>query len=347
MSFGVFVLSFVGWSIRWTLATFFFLAVMAGSGYYVFSQVLQGGATVKVPDVTMRPVTEASLALAEQGLETGKQTQVADERVPKYYVIAQRPAGGKVVHTGRKVYLTVSAGTDSLTPPSLAGKTLQQATDELRQSAFNLGNVARVPNAAPRDTVLGQDPDPSQRVSSAARINLLVSDGQESSNAFIMPDLVRRTVQDAAKVIEPMGLKPKPVYVDQADQPVDVILEQRPPAGSMVQKGDVIEYTVRASGSVALPDVQRKTPELTYVVPTSWAEREVRIDTIDRGGARGTIFPLERHFVDGLPPRFASGSTVMIPPISFIDKVTIEIYLDGQLSKSYYFEGDNPPVITP
>ena len=347
MSVAVFILSFIGWGIRWSVATVFFLAVMAGAGYYVFAQVLQGGATVKVPDVTMRPVTEASFLLAERGLEIGKQTQVADDRVPKYYVIAQRPSGDKVVRTGRKVYLTVSAGTESLTPPTLVGKMLQQATDEIRRSSFNLGNVARIVSETPRDTVVGQDPDPSRRVSSAARINLLVSDGQQAANALIMPDLLRKPVQEAASVLEPLGLKPKPVYVELPDQPFDVVLDQRPQPGSLVQQGDVVEYSVRPSGSVALPDVQFRTPKLEYVVPTSWSEREVRIDTIDRTGARGTIFPLDQHYVDGLPPRSASGSKVTIPPISFIDKVTIEIYLDGQLSKSYYFEGDSPPVVTP
>jgi beta-lactam-binding protein with PASTA domain len=245
------------------------------------------------------------------------------------------------------VYLTVSAGADALPPPALVGKTLQQATDEIRRGSFNLGNVARIADTAPRDTVIGQDPDVSQRLPNAARINLLVSDGQQSAGPFLMPDLVRKTVAEATAILDPLGLKPRPVFVDLSDQPVDVVLDQRPPAGSQVQRGDMVEYSVRPSGELALPDVQRKTPELSYVVPASWSEREVRIDTVDRNGTRNTIFPLERHFIDGLPPRFKSGSQVQIPPIYFTDKVTIEIYLDGQLDKSYYFEGDAPPVITP
>lgn len=320
---------------------------MAGAGYYVFTQALQGGATVKVPDVTMRPVTEASLQLAEQGLEIGKQAQMPDERVPKYYVIAQRPSAGKVVRTGRKVYLTVSTGAGEIAPPALVGKALQQATDEIHRSSFNLGNVARIADAAARDTVIGQDPDATQRVPNGARINLLVSDGQQGAGAIIMPDLVRKNASEVGKILEPLGLKPKPVSVDLADQPFDVVLDQRPQAGSQVQAGDVVEYSVRPSGNVAMPDVQRKTPDLSYVVPSSWSEREVRIDTVDRNGVRNTIFPLERHFVDGLPPRFKSGSQLQIPPIFFVDKVAIEIYLDGQLSKSYFFEGDQPPVIKP
>jgi serine/threonine-protein kinase len=320
---------------------------MAVAGYWVFTQALQSGASVKVPDVTMRPVTEASLLLSGQSLEIGKQTQVADDRVPKYYVIAQRPEGGKVVRTGRRVDLTISAGTESLSPPDLVGKTLQQATDEIRRSSFNLGNVARIAHGTPRDTVISQDPDATRRISSAARISLLVSDGQISANAFMMPDLLRKSIQEAAQIIEPLGLKPKPAYVELPDQPFDVVLDQRPPAGSLVQQGDVVEYSVRPSGNVALPDVQRKTPELSYVVPTSWFEREVWVYTVDRNGAPTLIYPLERHYVNNQPPRFVSGSKVLIPPISFIDKVTVEIYLDGQLSKLYYFEGDAPPVESP
>ena len=56
-----FIFLFLGWVIRWTLACVFFLAVMAAAGYYVFAHAIEGGGYVRVPDVTNRPITEASL----------------------------------------------------------------------------------------------------------------------------------------------------------------------------------------------------------------------------------------------------------------------------------------------
>ncbi len=322
----------------------FFVAVMAASGYYVFTRTLEGGEYVKVPDVTMRPVTEAAFALAEQGLEIGKQSQVPDDRVPKYYVMVQRPAAGKVVRTGRKVYLTVSAGTEAVSPPNLAGKSLQQALDEIKRTSFAMGNVARVMDNSARDTVLGQDPVPARLASSSSRINLLVSDGPRNATTF-MPNLYHMTIAEAERILAPFAVKFKPNKVDLPDQPVDVILDQQPAAGTLLQQGDLVVYTVRPSGGVALPDAQRKASQIDYVVPPSWFEREVRIDTIDRNGTRTTIFPRESNYVNGQPPRFAAGAKLGIPGFSFIDKATVEIYLDGQLVESHYFEGDKPPEV--
>lgn len=339
-----FEILFLWWLMRWSAATVFFLAVMAGSGYYVFNEALRGGAHVEVPDVSGRPITEASFLLASKGLELGEQKMLPDNRVPKYYVISQRPNAGKVVRTGRRVFLTVSAGTAALTPPNLVGKTLEKAEEELRKSSFGLGTVARLPHVSARDTILAQDPAPERMTPDGTRINLLVSDGF-ATRAFIMPDLVGKKVDEVLGILAPLNVKPVPNAVAMPDQPVDVVLDQMPPAGTILQEGDRVVYSVNPSGEVTMPDAQRWTQEIAYVVPNSWFEREVRIDTVDRNGVRTTLFPMEQHYVDGAPPRFTSGYTIVIPPVSFIDKVSVEIYLDGQLAQSYTYEGDREPAI--
>lgn len=330
---------------RWSAALVIFVAVMGGAGYYVYSEVLRGGSHVEVPDVTMRPITEASFLLAEAQLEVGKQKEIVDERIPKYYVIMQRPAAGRVVRTGRKVFLTVSAGRELLTPPDLIGKMLANAEDELKRSPFELGTVPRIPHSSPRDTVLAQDPAPARLVSSNTRISLLVSEGRPTP-AFIMPDLVGNPVQAVLQALAPLGVKPIPQRVDMPGQRYDVVLDQQPPAGTLIREGDRVIYSVMPSGFVTLPDAQHSSEKIVYTVPSSWFEREVRVDTIDRNDARATYFPLERHYVNGQPPRFSSGYQIVVPPFKFIDHMTVEIYLDGQLAQSYLFEGDQDPVTT-
>ncbi|NIA13196.1 MAG: PASTA domain-containing protein [Nitrospiraceae bacterium] len=336
---------FVWWCVRWSLAIVLFVAVMLGAGYYVYHEALTGGKHVEVPDVTMRPVTEASYLLAENGLELGPQKQVPDDRVPKYYVIAQRPASGKVIRVGRKVSVTVSAGSESLSPPDLTGQTLENAQTELRRSAFELGTVPRIAHSSPRDTVLAQDPVPSRLVSSGTRINLLVSDGMPK-RAFIMPDLLGKPVQEVMRVLSPKGVNPIPRTVDMPGQRTDVVLDQQPPAGTLIQEGDSVVYTVYPSGFVPLPDAQHRTERFTYVVPDSWFEREVRVDTVDRHGTHSTYFPLQHHYVNGQAPRFPSGTPFTIGPFSYIDKMSVEIYLDGHPARSYYYEDGRPPTVT-
>ena len=90
-----FLFLFSWWLMRWSVATVLLLAVMAGAGYYVLNETLRGGTHVEIPDVTLRPITEAYYLLASKGLESGEQKMVPDNHVPKYCVISQRPAPGK------------------------------------------------------------------------------------------------------------------------------------------------------------------------------------------------------------------------------------------------------------
>jgi len=170
LNFILFIFRFVWWCVRWSFATVFFLAVMVGAGYYVFNETLSGSEYVRVPNIARRHVTEASYLLAERGLEMGKLKEMPDERIPKGHVIAQRPSAGKVVRTGRRVYPTVSSGTQMVPAPSFLRRTLKEAREAIQQLPFALGTVARIPHATPRDTIIAQDPAPLQRIRSGGRI---------------------------------------------------------------------------------------------------------------------------------------------------------------------------------
>lgn len=318
----------------------FFVAIMAAAGYYVFNEELGGGAYVTVPDVTMRPASDAAGLLTQAGLELGSQRQAPDTRVPANYVIMQRPAAGKVVRTGRKVQLTLSAGTESLVPPELVGKDLQKAVEEIRLANFQMGNVARIPGTAARDVVLAQDPMPGHLVSNTTRFNLLVCEGPQTTN-YIMPDLSGKPVQEALQILAQYKVKAIPNPVNMPDQPPDVVLDQEPAAGALLHEGDQIVYSVRPSSSIT-----QRSVKVVYTVPNTMFDREIRLDVIDRNGTRTTMYPTERDYVDGEPPRHGAGVRIQLPTLSFVYKMTVEAYLDGQLARTMYYEGDAEPVVT-
>ena len=72
----MFTFRFVGWLTRWTLATVFFIAVMAFAAYFVFNELVKGGGYVNVPDIVGLNITKASNELASVGLEIGSQNLV-------------------------------------------------------------------------------------------------------------------------------------------------------------------------------------------------------------------------------------------------------------------------------
>jgi beta-lactam-binding protein with PASTA domain len=338
----IFILRFLWWSLRWSFATVFFIAVMAGAGWYVFNKAVAGGGYVTVPNLHNLPITEAMVVLTQRGLEVGEQFPMPSDDVPKYHVIAQRPAAGRVIRAGRKVYPTVSSGLELKKAPDVVGRTLEAAKELLMRDSFRPGIVSRIASDAPWDTVIGQDPPANCEHGRGNEVHLLLSKGKEgAAEPFYMPDLVGKPFQEAGRILSQGGLAGTINLVNRPGEAVDVVLNQDPPAGSLVRPGDAVTYDVCLTD----PSLGRRREPVTYVMPASPIEREVRIDTVDASGVRRTVFPLEQHYVNGLPPRYAGGTPLNLN-VAFFGEVTVEIYLDGTKVRSYYFEGDSQPVIT-
>ena len=66
--------------------------------------------TAKVPDVVGKTLSDASAALADQGLLVGATSYVYDSKVKAGFVKSQEPAAGADTHVGAAVALTVSKG---------------------------------------------------------------------------------------------------------------------------------------------------------------------------------------------------------------------------------------------
>ena len=330
----------------------FFLAVMAGAGYYVFMKALDGGDYVKVPDIAGLPITEAAYLITEQRLELGKQTQVPDPAVPQYHVIAQRPAAGRVVRTGRKVYPTVSIGADMLITPDLRRKRLSDARRELASARFHEGGVARIPHASPRDTVIGQDPPPGQSIPNQGSINLLVSGGpeqQEQKTFIFMPDIRGKGVEEAARILAPYTVTLVPNPVDILDARVDVVLDQDPPPDTLIYEGQVVTYDVKPSGALSLPGVPeaeeqtRYEAKIVHAMNADWYGSDVRVDVIDRHGNRETVWTKAPRFDGQAQATFVAGSAIQFP-VRYINQATVEVYVDGHGVASYRLEGGADPV---
>jgi serine/threonine-protein kinase len=327
-------LRFVAWSIKWTVATAFFLLIMAASGYFVFLQVNKGGRYVSVPQVTDLPVTQAALLIANAGLELGEQENIPHSVVPKFHVIAQRPAAGRIVRTGRKVYLTVSMGEDYLQVPDLRKRLRSDAEKLLRNAGFELGTVARVQSELRWDTVLAQDPPPGQSAAAGAQVHLLLSAGTEKGS-MLMPDLRNKHVTDMVRIMAPYNVILVPNIVDYSEAPVDVVLNQNPPPDTWIQAGQIVTYDVKPSGSLRLPDTRDHT-EVRHTLNRDVWSYEIQITLVDKFGVRQEIST-------GLPPdtRIPAGSTLRIP-VAFVGSATVELYVQGELEAQYPVQRQEP-----
>ena len=320
-----FCVRFFAWCVQWSIATVFFVVIMAGAGYYVFNYALSTGTPVTVPDIVDLPINEASLILAERGLDMGKQMRVPHGTIPKDHVIAQRPEAGRVVREGRKVYPTVSLGADVLTAPNLVKLRLDEARRTVTESRFRLGSVARIPNEAARDVVLAQDPPAGQGIENQGNISLLVSAGNESSNDF-MPDVRGMNVQDMLRVLAPFRLTLVPKEVDIEGAKPDTVLSQTPAPDTLIYPGQVVTYEVKASGDEPLPSNMSSSS-----------------DQVAPDGTRKTVWRKEIEVDEAAQRTYVAGSALKIS-VSYVEQARVEIYVDGRMVESYQVRPDEDPT---
>jgi beta-lactam-binding protein with PASTA domain len=337
LNFVFFILKFTAWGIQWTAALIVFLVVMAGSGYYVFMETLDGGEPVQVPNITNLPLDEAQNRLAEQGLEMGKQVSVPHETLPKYHIISQRPAPGRVVRTGRKVYPTVSMGKDFLTAPTLEKRPLDEVRNELDALQFRLGSVARIRHKAARNTVLSQYPPPGAPLEKLGDIHLLVSEGDSRYEDY-MPDLREKSIDEVAAIMAPFKVVLVPKYVDIPDAREGVVLNQDPQPATLITQGQTVTFEVKLPKEEPL-----QKGVVRHQMAIDFYDKEVRVDRIDNFG--------NRQVIQTYPPAFDAesrrsrvvGGTLAIT-VTYVKNCTVEVYLDNNIIAAYTLKDGEEPV---
>ncbi|MBI1318215.1 MAG: PASTA domain-containing protein [Candidatus Hydrogenedens sp.] len=329
--------------VQWSVATAFFVLVMAAAGYFVYTEALSGGQHVEVPDIISVPITEAAFLLAERGLDMGPQTQVSHATVPAYHIIAQRPEPGRVVRAGRKVYPTVSMGADFKAAPDVVRSSLEDAQKTLTAERFRIASVARIPNDRPRDTVLAQDPEPGRSMPNQGEIHLLVSAGRDEFSDF-MPDLRGMSVEDALKTMAPFGVTMTAREVDLPDGRAGVVLDQDPPPDTMVYRGQIVTYFIKA-GAAEEETEQEYQAEVRHEMPYDYYDRAVRIDVVDYKGERSRLWEKPALFDDQAKATYVAGSVIRLP-VSYVKEAMIEVYIDDRLTQSYFVREGQAPRAT-
>jgi serine/threonine-protein kinase len=133
-----------------------------------------GTATVPVPSLNGKTIEQAKAALAAVGLQANDIVEPVDGKgLKKNLVVSSTPASGAAAPRGSKVVLNVSNGKTII--PDEKGKKVADAIDDLHAQGITDINVIKVPSDQTPDTVLDQDPQPSDTTQAFTRMNLTVA----------------------------------------------------------------------------------------------------------------------------------------------------------------------------
>ncbi len=277
--------------------------------------VLFGGAAVgwqalnaylNVPEVQVPDLAGHTLADAERIARHSRlSVQVVEQRhsrtVPAGAVVGQDPPAGRTVKVSRVIGLVTSLGPEMVSVPDVRRRSLEDARFAIEQARLAVGEVREAyDQTVPSGFILLQDPAPGASVEQGAAVNLTVSKGQQ---AFALPDLVGRSLDDARRALEDLGVTLREVtQVPRADVPPGQVVAMTPPAGTQIHHGDAVAVAIAVregagsspppqpivTGTPAAPSPQGasdvRRAHITLVVPQGPPRQVVKIVVVDQRG---------------------------------------------------------------
>lgn len=230
--------------IVWVLLGILFVAMLAGIGYVVISnmdteepQVLE-----RVPDVTGKLFEQAKIDLEDLGFNKIESETRFDVSKAQNTVLEQTPiAGSKEDVNSTEIMLILADSTTTM--PDVIDMTFQGAVDRLRAKGFNV--IKKEPQfnlSKPAGTILAQSPAAASSVNSnETEVTLTIADqGVEVPNLNGMP------LRNAINKLTAVKLSVDSNITSKFDttKNEDTVVSQTPPAGSKIEEGTPVKIVV-------------------------------------------------------------------------------------------------------
>lgn len=210
------------------------------------------------PTVGLRDVTGYTVSDAQKDLTYDKfQVKVVHKYnpAPKDAVISEKPKPGTKIREGSTVTLVVSDGPAPIKMPRLQGLTLERASQLAAKDGFtiNVAERAAISNIPP-NVIASQDISPGTTIPAdhSQTVNVVVSSGGGLAN---VPSVVNDDYVSANQALIAAGFSVKIMYMlHPASADNGLVVQQDPPGGSPLEKGNQVTITVSVPGEV--PDTE-------------------------------------------------------------------------------------------
>lgn len=296
-------------------------AALLAFAYFALNWGLEGvihsRRTQTVPDLKSRSIAAALDQLAPLNLGLRKTGVEFNASVPISSVLRQDPPAGTVVREGKTIRVVVAQGGQTVLAPAVVGLPLRNAEMMLRQAQLALGEVSESYSLKQdKGMVLSQDPKAEASVEQDALVNLVVSGGAPPAGVALMPDFLRKNVEEAQSWAAGSGAKLE-IKTDATSLfPHGTVMTQTPAADTVLSPDAKVQLLVSGRKGAA-PTVAAKT--FKYELPQSGSESQVRIVVIDKYG--------ERELFNGV----RKPGTKIEVPVQETGGARVKIYMNGIL----------------
>ncbi len=243
------------------------VAVVAGVALLVKSLLGNDTGLLPAPPVIGLSQQEATLRLAEAGLQVGKVINQFAEK-PSGTVIGQSPDSGFLIGRGGQVDLTISKGIEMTVVPQVIGLSQAEAEAALDDAKLTINRVVMRDVNLPEGQVLDVLPRPGAQVRARSTVDVVVSSGQVQ-----VPDLRGMTKDEAIAALQKLGFA---VGIEPRDslEKVDTVVDQRP-VNALAPRGSTVVIVVaqepQPTPSPSPSPTPTPTPEPTPPPPSPTA----------------------------------------------------------------------------
>lgn len=226
-------------------ALFISLMLVGALSTFLTMHFFTSGDEISVPDLKGKSSIEAIQALQQVGLSLKIAPQKrSSDTVPSDRIVAQEPQAAVKIKRGRSIVVYLSLGPEQVIVPDVVGQSARVASVSLEQRGLHQGKIIYVHSfGADGDQVLAQFPAAGVVTGGDRTVNLLVSNGINNGKAYVMPDVIGKSISDVKTFFQDAGLRVGALTpVHYPGIPPGTIVKQMPPAG----------YKIAQDGSIAL-----------------------------------------------------------------------------------------------
>ncbi len=191
--------------------------------------------SIAVPDVENVPFENARRLLEARDLHVERVVQRYNPNIPQETVVDQNPPPNTRVKPGRRIYLSVNAGSvPTVTVPRVEGLALREAKNRMLTAGLRVVSERPDPVPSPyENTVTNQSPPAGSTVDRGSSVVLWYSTGLGTQYVEV-PSVEGMTIREARRAL--LALQLRSVAVDAVTDEDTVARQSRAP-GTQVRQG--------------------------------------------------------------------------------------------------------------
>lgn len=217
-------------------------------GNTVTLEISAGVGEEKVPNVSGKTLTDASLALEDVGF-TLKATDEFSDSIETGKAIRSAPKAGTKQKRGSTIEVFFSKGSATVIMPNVLNLDSTTAAAQLGKAGFDVITVNEASDTVAIGKVIRTDPEANADVPANAQVTIYVSSGKAQ---IAVPDVVGMTKTQATTTLQNAGFGLVISSQISTFAQKDIVLSQSPAANTMVDKSPASSVTIKV-GDGTLP----------------------------------------------------------------------------------------------